>query len=464
LNPGEKMSEHRAERKLRLFYETPESQRPDFDMDTKPYPLQFGQDARRLRIETLSRLRWLALCGQLAAVLATTLLLHFPLPLALCLGVIGGSMALNLSFQFQASKSLRLADAPATALLAFDVLQLAALLYLTGGLENPFAMLFLAPVTIAAVSLPRPKIVLIAVLTALAASLLALHHFPLPWYSGQRIDLPALYRLGLWLALMVACAFICVYASRVAGEARSLSQALTAAELVLERQNHLSQLDGLAAAAAHELGTPLATITVVTRELSKASLPPEFSEDIALLSQQVQRCRDILGRLTSLAAEDREEFGQTRLILLLEQIVAPYRQGPVGIFIEAQGEGNEPSLADSPAITYGLANFIENAVDFAKSAVTIEAQWAKSWIRIAILDDGPGFSAEIIGRIGDPYVTTRADRRQKSEEGSGLGLGVFIAKTLLERTGAEILFSNRETGGASVQLEWRQDRFENWKI
>lgn len=433
-------------------------------MDTKVYPSQFGQDARKLRIDTLSRLRWLALCGQLATVLATSFLLHFPLPLALCLGVIGGSMLLNVAFQFRAPKSLRLADAPATAVLAFDVLQLSALLYLTGGLENPFAMLFLAPVTIAAVSLPARKIVLIVVLTALAASFLALHHLPLPWYSGDKIDLPSLYRLGLWLALMVSCSFICVYASRVAGEAQSLSQALTAAELVLERQNHLSQLDGLAAAAAHELGTPLATITLVTRELSKASLPPEFTEDIALLSQQVQRCRDILGRLTSLAAEDRKDFGQTRLSLLLEQIVAPYRQGPVEIFIEAHGQGNEPSLAESPAITYGLANFIENAVDFAKSSVTIDAQWAKSWIRIVILDDGPGFSAEIIDRIGEPYVTTRADRRQKSEEGSGLGLGVFIAKTLLERTGAEILFSNSETGGASVQLEWRQGRFENWKI
>jgi two-component system sensor histidine kinase RegB len=433
-------------------------------METNSYPPQFGQDARRLRIDTLSRLRWLALCGQLATVLATSMVLQFPVPLALCLGVIGVSALLNVAFRFLAPKSLRLADGPATALLAFDVWQLAALLYLTGGLENPFAILFLAPVTIAAVSLPPRKIVLIAVLTALAASLLALQHLPLPWYSGQKLDLPWLYRMGLWLALMVACAFICVYASRVAGEARSLSQALTAAELALERQNHLSQIDGLAAAAAHELGTPLATITLVTRELSHASLPPEFADDLALLTQEVQRCREILGRLTSLAAEDRKDFDQTRLSVLLEQIVAPHRRGPVEVFVEAKGDGNEPSLAHSPAITYGISNFIENAVDFARKGVTIDARWTQSWVRIVILDDGPGFSPEIFGRIGDPYVTSRADRRQKSEEGSGLGLGVFIAKTLLERTGAEIRFSNRETGGASVQLEWRQDRFKNWNL
>jgi two-component system sensor histidine kinase RegB len=433
-------------------------------METKVDPSPFGQHARRLRIDTLSRLRWLALCGQLAAVLVTAIILQFSLPLGLCLGVIGGAALLNLAFRYLAPKSLRLADAPATALLAFDIWQLAALLYLTGGLENPFAILFLAPVTIAAVSLPVRKIVLIAALTALAASLLALHHLPLPWYSGQKIDLPWLYRLGLWFALMVACAFICFYASRVAGEARSLSQALTAAELALERQNHLSQIDGLAAAAAHELGTPLATITLVTRELSHASLPPECSDDFALLTQQVQRCREILGRLTSLAAEDRKDFGQTRLSLLLEQVAAPHRRGPVEIFIEAKGEGNEPSLADSPAITYGISNFIENAVDFARKAVTIEARWTQSWVRIVILDDGPGFASEVVGRIGDPYVTSRAERRQKSEEGSGLGLGVFIAKTLLERTGAEIRFSNRDSGGASVQLEWRHGRFENWTL
>ncbi|WP_294535581.1 ActS/PrrB/RegB family redox-sensitive histidine kinase [uncultured Rhodoblastus sp.] len=433
-------------------------------METSAYTTQFGQDARRLRIDTLSRLRWLALCGQLATVLATSMVLQFPVPLALCLSVIGISALLNLAFNFLAPKSLRLADAPATALLVFDVLQLAALLYLTGGLENPFAILFLAPVTIAAVSLPPRKIVLIAVLTALAASILALQHLPLPWYSGQKIDLPRLYRLGLWLALMVACAFICVYASRVAGEARSLSHALTAAELVLERQNHLSQIDGLAAAAAHELGTPLATITLVTRELTRASLPPEFTDDLALLTQEVQRCREILGRLTSLAAEEPGHFGQTRLSLLLEQIVAPYRRGPVEIFIDAKGEGNEPSIAHSPAITYGIGNFLENAVDFARKTVTIDARWTQSFVQIVILDDGPGFSSEIVGRIGDPYVTSGADRRQKSEEGSGLGLGVFIAKTLLERTGAEIRFSNREMGGASVQLEWRHGRFENWTL
>ena len=430
-------------------------------MEATADPVQFTQDARRLRIDTLSRLRWLALTGQLVTVLATAVVLKFPLPLGLCLGFIGVSALLNIIFRLRAPKSLRLADGPAAALLTFDVLQLAALLYLCGGLENPFSILFLAPVTIAAVSLPLRQMIQIAALMAVAASFIGVSHQPLPWYEGQSISLPLLYRVGIWSALMVACAFICAYASRVAGEARALSQALTAAELVLERENHLSQLDGLAAAAAHELGTPLATIALVTRELSKVSFPPEVSEDVALLIQEVRRCRTILGRLTSLAEEDQEPFGQAKLSILLERVVSPYRQFPVETRIDANGEGSEPLAAESPAIIYGLGNFIENAVDFAKTLATIEARWTEASVEVAILDDGPGFSIEVADRIGDPYVTTRAHRRMKSDEGSGLGLGVFIAKTLLERTGAEVEFANRETGGASVKLKWSRRRFEN---
>jgi two-component system sensor histidine kinase RegB len=425
-----------------------------------PEALHFGQSARRLRIETLSRLRWLALFGQLATVLATVFFLRFSLPLALCLGVIGVSAVLNIVFRIRAKKSLRLSDGPATALLAFDVLQLASLLFLTGGMENPFAMLFLAPATIAAVSLPLRKIVLIVVLVVLSASFLSFQHLPLPWYDGQTVSLPWLYQIGFWLALLVTCAFISAYASRVAGEARILSQALTEAELVLERENHLSQLDGLAAAAAHELGTPLATIALVVQELRNTALDSEFAEDFALLTQEVHRCRDILRRLSSLASEPQAPFGQTSLTMLLEQVIAPYRQASVQIMVEAKGEGEEPLAAHTPAIIYGLGNFIENASDFAKTKAIVEAGWTKDTVEICIVDDGPGFSSEVVDKIGEPYVTSRANRRTKAAEGWGLGLGVFIAKTLLERTGAEIRFSNSETGGASVRLKWERDRFE----
>jgi two-component system sensor histidine kinase RegB len=422
--------------------------------------LQSGRDVRWLRIDTLSRLRWLALSGQLAAVLATFYVLQFPLPLALCLCVIGVSALLNLAVRWRASKTLRLADGPATALLAFDVLQLATLLYLTGGLENPFAMLFLAPAAIAAVSLPPRRIVLIVVLVLLAASFLSLQHLPLPWYAGQSVSLPLIYRFGFWISLLVACAFICAYAFTVANEARSLSEALTAAELVLARENHLSQIDGLAAAAAHELGTPLATIALVVRELRNSALDAEFSEDLALLTQEAQRCRDILRRLSSLASDPPTLFARTNVSVLLEEVIATHRQAKVRITVEAGGQSDEPLAAHRPAITYGVGNFIENAVDFAKTEVAIKATWTKERVEIHISDDGPGFSSEVLGRIGEPYVTNRIDGI-KNADNAGLGLGVFIAKTLLERTGADIKFTNREKGGANVHLKWSRRRFED---
>ena len=422
--------------------------------------LCLSQNARRLRIDTLSRLRWLGLFGQLTTVLITSLVLGFPLPLGLCLSVIGFSALLNLVLNWLIPKSQLLNDGPAAALLGFDILQLTILLYLTGGLENPFAVLFLAPATIAAVSLPSRQILLITALTGVAASFLYLNHYPLPWYQGQSFSLPPLYRTGFWLAILISCAFISAYASRVAFEARSLSAALTATELALEHQNHLSQLDGLAAAAAHELGTPLATIALVVRELANLELPAECAEDLSLLAQESQRCRSILGRLTSLPSENLGPLSQTTLTIMLEQIAAAYRHGPIELSIDAFGDGPEPLAAHNPAIEYALGNLIDNALDFAKSSTIIQARWTSEFVKITVLDDGPGFSPEIIKRIGEPYVTTRAHRRTKTEAGSGLGLGVFIARTLLERGGGRISFANQEPTGASIRIKWTRKDFE----
>ena len=430
-------------------------------MMTSSISTQYNDNARQLRIDTLSKIRWLALFGQLVAVLITAFILRFKLPVFLCIAVITTSSIVNIFVQLFSMKIFRLSDWQATALLTFDIFQLGALLYLTGGLENPFSILVLAPVTIAAVSLPPHKIWLIASFMVFVVSLLAVEHQPLPWYDSQPIDFPSLYRFGLWIAIMVGCAFICAYASRVAGEARTLNQALTAVELVLARENHLSQLDGLAAAAAHELGTPLATIALVTKELSNAGLPSEFSDDLILLRQEVQRSKSILSRLASLSSVDRIAFDARKISIFLEEIVAPHRQAPIPLNIDTSGSGGEPLATPSPAIVYGIGNFIDNALDFAKTRVTIEGRWTETMVRISILDDGPGFAANVIDRIGEPYITSHIDRRIKAELGSGLGLGVFIAKTLLERTGAEIKFSNGAGSGAIVQIQWNRFRFEN---
>ncbi len=422
---------------------------------------ELGKSARRLRVDTLARLRWLAIFGQLAAICFTEFALKFSLPLVWCLAVIAASALFNLGQKFFAAPTLRLADGPAAAQLAFDILQLSALLYLTGGLENPFAVLFLAPVAIAAMSLPPRKIAYLGLLTAAAATVLGFEHRPLPWFPGEAISLPQLYQAGVWTAILVSSGFICVYAARVAAEARALTDALSETELVLQREKHLSLLDGLAAAAAHELGTPLATIALVIKEMKKtASMPAGLAEDLELLSQESQRCRAILGRLKSLDKDTGGLLENLPLSVLLENVAAPHRNFGVSLVIVADGTGPEPRAPVGPGVVYGLGNLIENAVDFAKSEVEIVARWDAEKIEIVVSDDGPGFSPEVLPRIGDPYVTTRVGRRAKNEEGSGLGLGLFIAKTLLERSGATVTIANSALSGARVAIFWPRERFE----
>jgi two-component system sensor histidine kinase RegB len=428
--------------------------------------LNLGRRARRLRVDTLVRLRWLAVAGQSAAVLATFYGLGFPLPLGLCFLAIAASAWLNIGLRVRFPVSHRLEDTAALVLLSYDVLQLSSLLYLTGGLENPFAMLFLAPVMIAAVSLTSRATLLLGILIVLAASFLAFFHLPLPWQPNESLSLPILYLAGIWLAIVLGAAFIGIYAARVSEEARRLSDALAATELVLAREQHLTQLDGLAAAAAHELGTPLATITLVVKDLVKM-LPGEglIGEDVALLAQEVQRCRTILGKLASLGDEGAEMLDQMTVSHLVEEVVEPQRNFGVELDIDNAGEGAEPICRRNPGILYGLGNLVENAMDFAKSRVRIEMRWTQDQVRITIEDDGPGFLPDVLIRLGEPYISTKGpERRSKSEDG-GLGLGLFIAKTLLERSGATVAMANvpQPGRGARVVVIWPRLLFERLK-
>lgn len=428
--------------------------------------LNLGRRARRLRVDTLVRLRWLAVAGQSAAVLATFYGLGFQLPLGLCFLAIAASAWLNIGLRVRFPVSHRLEDTAALVLLSYDVLQLSSLLYLTGGLENPFAMLFLAPVMISAVSLTSRATLLLGILIVLAASFLAFFHLPLPWHPNESLSLPILYLAGIWLAIVLGAAFIGIYAARVAEEARRLSDALAATELVLAREQHLTQLDGLAAAAAHELGTPLATITLVVKDLAKM-LPDEglIGEDVALLAQEVQRCRMILGKLASLGDEGAEMLDRMTVSHLVEEVVEPQRNFGVELVIDNAGEGAEPICRRNPGILYGLGNLVENAMDFAKSRVRIEMSWTQTQVRITIEDDGPGFLPDVLIRLGEPYISTKGpERRSKSEDG-GLGLGLFIAKTLLERSGATVAMANVPPPGrgARIVVIWPRWLFERLK-
>jgi len=431
---------------------------PEYDLSTAASPAG-------LRLDTLVRLRWLAVIGQSVAVAGVHFGLGFSLPFGLCFLLIAVSAWLNIALRIRYPMSHRLSLWPATGLLAYDLTQLAGLLYLTGGLQNPFAILFLAPVLISATSLPPRVTMALGALSALYATALIFWRRPLPWTPGETLELPFVYIIGIWAAITLGIAFTAIYAWRVADEARSLAQALSATEFVLAREQHLTQLDGLAAAAAHELGTPLATITLVTKEMAREAPPDSpLAEDIALLREQVERCRGILGKLTSLGAGgDAGPLEQLTLSHLVEEVAGPQRPFGVPITVTRDGLDPEPVCRRNPGVIYGLGNIVDNAVDFARNAVAIEERWNDQFVEIVVRDDGPGFAPDVLLRIGEPYVTTRgAGQRHADEPASGLGLGLFIARSLIERTGAVITTSNapQPATGAVITIRWPRAAFE----
>ena len=410
--------------------------------------------ASSVRLDTLVRLRWLAITGQLSAIAIVAFGFGYALPLVPSLMIIALSMALNIYLWSRFPRTVRISERWAAIGLTFDLIQLAALLYLTGGLANPFSVLLLAPVLISATILRLPITVVLGILASLVMSALALWQMPLPWEGGEPPVFPLIYRLGVWSSLLVAIAFICTYAWRVTHESRDLANALAATELALEREQRLSDLDGLAAAAAHELGTPLGTITVVAKELSRSvDADTPLGEDIALIQAQAERCRSILGKLSSLGVQPDAVIATKELAAVLDDLVAPHRDFSVPITVAVAGPNPGPMLRANPALTFGIGNLIENAADFAESTVRVSGLWNDETVKIVIDDDGPGFSPDIIPHLGEPYLSRRRNRavasgigQERAMSGGGLGLGFFIAKTLLERAGATVSVRNGSWG------------------
>ncbi len=438
-------------------------------------PSSFEIGTSRLRLQTIVRLRWIAVLGQTLAVVGVYSGAGFALPIGLCMLVIALSAWLNVFLRIRFPASHRLKSSYASTMLGYDVLQLAALLYLTGGLQNPFAFLLVVPVTVSASTQPLGATFLLGALAILCASALTVFHLPLPWHPAGTLELPALYVVGIWVAVVSGIAFIAIYARRIAREARQMSDALAATELVLAREQQLSALDGLAAAAAHELGTPLSTITVVAKELLR-ELPEDSAhrEDLTLLRTQAERCREILSTLTRRVTEPDLVFSRMPLGHLLEEVVEPHRVHGVEIEVDARADEElkagddarrEPISLRDPGVLYGLGNLIENAVDFAETRVRVDARWNGERVAITISDDGPGFAALVLERLGEPYVTSRPAETvddRPAEDSFGLGLGVFIAKTLLERSGGRLEPSNREPPleGAVVEIVWPRDALD----
>ena len=417
----------------------------------------------RLRLDTLTRLRWLAISGQSAALLVVAFWLKFPTPLAESLAVILMAAALNIVRSVRFSGNHRFGSPISALLLAFDMVQLSALLYLTGGLENPFALLFLAPVMISAAALEPRHTLALGVLAAVLASLLAVYHWPLPWHAGETLVLPPTYVAGIWVSILLGLAFIGIYAWRVAEEARQMARALAATELVLAREQHLSALDGLAAAAAHQLGTPLGTIAVIAGEMAR-QVPQDslLYEDIVLLRQETARCRDILAKLASLGDDAGGPLGHVTLTALLEEVVAPHRSFGIAVEVDANGTGPEPQGARNPGVVYGLGNLVENAVEFASSRVRVTARWTAGEVSVIVDDDGPGFPPDLLHHLGEPYLTARRRGRGDGRRngGGGLGLGLFIARTLLQRSRARVSWGNMPgMAGARIAIHWSREDF-----
>lgn len=411
----------------------------------------------RLRRSTLVTLRWIAIAGQILALIIVYLILGFEFPIWPAAAVIAISAIVNIIVTSAFPLDRRASDMEALGQLGFDLFQLSALLWLTGGMSNPFALLFIAPVVTGATTLSKRVVISLAALSAVLS--FGLLHFsqPLPWLPKGEFVLPYIFTVGSWIALLVGMIFTSAYAWRASEESRRMSEALAATEAVLAHEQKLSALGGMAAAAAHELGTPLATIQLTAKEMTrelKANTP--LGEDARLVHSQAERCRDILQQLAYRGDEGDMVHDALLLEALIGESVNPFVGFGPKIEVTVSGDGPPPVIMRKAELLYGLKNFIENAMDFAKTQVDISGSWTKTHITITIQDDGPGFDPAVQDRLGEPYVTSRP---HKSNAG-GLGLGFFIAKTLIERTGGQIKFQNQKSSGAAVKLKWSRTALE----
>ena len=419
-----------------------------------------GSALGRTRIRTLINLRWIAVIGQAIAVLVVHFVLGYEVHLSACLAAISASAWLNL-FLMATQPEHRLSRQVETAAQSgFDIIQLAVLIALTGGLDNPFLLMILAPVTVAAARLKPTYAMLLVALSLVCVALMAVWSHPLPWREGEALNLPPIYRWGQFAAVATGLVFFAVSAARTGRDEARLVHALDAAEDVLSREQRLSALGALSAATAHELGTPLATIHLVAKELARStSKDAPLYEDVSLMADQAERCRRILNQISTRREMTDAAHAKLPLSALIEEASSPHRGLGITIKLSCQpldpedeSAGPQPEIRRRPEILHALGAFIENAVSFAKTEVQVAARWSATELRIYISDDGPGFAQNVLPKLGEPYLSQRGP----NQRGGGMGLGFFIARTLIERTGARLTPFNRSApnNGAVVKIAW----------
>jgi two-component system sensor histidine kinase RegB len=430
-----------------------------------------------IKLRTIILLRWVAIAGQISALVVAGQLLNLNIEYGLCILVVSVSVVGNLVAMFIFPESKRLSEAENLLMVLFDLLQLTVLLALTGGLHNPFSILILGPVTVSASALSLRSTIFLAITAILAVTLLSEFHLPLRTEQGFIYRVPEIFLFGNWVAIVIAVVFLGIYSRRVTVEMHAMSDALQATYMALSREQKLTDIGGIVAAAAHELGTPLATIKLTSAELAdELDARPDLQEDALLIKEQADRCRDIM-RSMGRAGKDDLHMRQAPLSEVIREAAEPHLDRGIDIH-QLDGSGgkeaaSQPSILRRPEIIHGLRNLIQNGVDFARENVWIESEWTQDTITIRIMDDGKGYPAHLIGRIGDPFMRRRrssSDRAQRPGY-EGMGLGLFIAKTLLERSGAELSFANggdsraeaaagAQKIGAIVEVVWPRTKID----
>ncbi|KAJ03930.1 sensor histidine kinase RegB [Sulfitobacter mediterraneus] len=430
-------------------------------------PLTARTRANWIRLRTMILLRWVAITGQLIAITVAQLVYGLQLELGFCYLAIGASVIGNLVATLVFPENKRLSERENLLMVMFDLLQLGFLLFLTGGLNNPFSLLVLGPVTISATALSLRSTVVLCATAIILVSGLAVWHLPLTSQSGDILRLPGLFIFGQWTALIIAIVFTSAYSRRVTTEVHSMGDALSATQMALAREQKLTDLGGVIAAAAHELGTPLATIKLTSVELlNDLADHPDLADDAALIRDQADRCRDIL-RDMGRAGKDDLHIHKAPLETVVLEAAEPHMNRGKQVLLDqaftAAQRKSQPLILRKPEIVHGLRNLVQNAVDFSSERVWVSADWTEETVTVRIIDDGPGFPPYLLGRIGDPFMRRRSPEKNRSArpEYEGMGLGLFIAKTLLERSGATLRFANgsedRKAGdrtGAVVEVNW----------
>ena len=407
---------------------------------------------------TLTILRYIAIFGQFIAINIVFFYLDLKFPIKESYTIIFLGLLTNLFLQFRV-KVNQLKDTYASLFLLYDLFQLSALLFLTGGILNPFSILMIIPTIVSSTFLSMGTTIILGLITSILLFIISFTHLPLPGLDANIFSVPNYYTIGILISILIGLIFLSYFGIRFAGETKKRSEALNKLQEVISKEYELESLGGQAAAAAHSLGTPLATISVVAKELKKEiGGDKELSKDIDLLISQTKRCSEILKQISKKQIEEDIFLSSIKFEDLLQEIINSFKEtSSKEIELLTDDDLNKISIRRTPEIIYGLRNFIGNAVKFSKSKVKIKLSSDEKKIEIKINDDGPGIPDDIIEKIGEPYI------KSKSKEllaNAGLGLGTFLGKTLLERQNAKLLFRrNSDLGGALVIVSWSQRSF-----